>query len=79
MGIFDKIKGEFIDIIEYLDDTSNTLVYKFNRHENEIKNGAKLTVRESQTAILINEGKLADVFAPGMYELSTNNLPILKK
>ena len=77
MGIFDKFKGEFIDIIEYLDDSSNTLVYKFNRYENEIKNGAKLIVRESQTAILINEGKLADVFTPGTYELTTNNIPIL--
>jgi membrane protease subunit (stomatin/prohibitin family) len=77
MGIFDKLKGEFIDIIEYLDDSNNTLVYKFNRYENEIKNGAKLIVRESQTAILISEGKLADVFSPGMYELTTNNIPIL--
>jgi membrane protease subunit (stomatin/prohibitin family) len=77
MGIFDKLKGEFIDIIEYLDDSDTTLVYKFNRYNNEIKNGARLTVRESQTAVLINEGKLADVFSPGMYELTTNNLPIL--
>ncbi len=77
MGIFDKLKGEFIDIIEYLDDSSNTLVYKFERKDNEIKNGAQLTVRESQVAVLINEGKLADIFSPGRYELTTNNLPIL--
>lgn len=77
MGLFDKMKGEFIDIIEWLDDSNDTMVYRFERYGNEIKNGAKLTVRESQTAIFINEGKLADVFQPGMYELSTENLPIL--
>lgn len=77
MGIFDKLRGEFIDIIEHLDDTSNTLVYKFDRKDNEIKNGAQLTVRESQVAVLINEGKLADIFQPGRHELTTNNLPIL--
>ena len=77
MGIFDKLKGEFIDIIEFLDDSSNTLVHKFDRKDNEIKNGAQLTVRESQVAVLINEGKLADIFSPGRYELTTNNLPIL--
>ena len=77
MGIFDKLKAEFIDIIEYLEESSNTLVYKFDRKDNEIKNGAQLTVRESQVAVLINEGKLADIFSPGRYELTTNNLPIL--
>ncbi|MBB6482007.1 SPFH domain-containing protein [Spirochaeta isovalerica] len=77
MGLFDKIKGEFIDIIEWTDDSSDTIVYRFERYGNEIKNGAKLTVRESQAAVFINEGKLADVFQPGMYELTTANLPIL--
>lgn len=77
MGIFDKLKGEFIDIIEFLDDSGTTLVHKFDRKDNEIKNGAQLTVRESQVAVLINEGKLADIFKPGRYELTTNNLPIL--
>lgn len=77
MGLFDKLKGEFIDIIEWLDDSNDTIVYRFERYGNEIKNGAKLTVRESQCAVFINEGKLADVFQPGMYELTTENLPIL--
>ena len=77
MGLFDKIRGEFIDIIEWLDDSNNTMVYRFDRYQNEIKNGAKLTVREGQVAVLINEGQLADVFTPGMYELTTANLPIL--
>ncbi|MBN2657149.1 MAG: SPFH domain-containing protein [Spirochaetales bacterium] len=77
MGLFDKIKGEFIDIIEWTDDSSDTIVYRFERYGNEIKNVARLTVRESQAAVFINEGKLADVFQPGMYELTTANLPIL--
>lgn len=77
MGIFDKLRAEFIDIIEYVEESSSTLVYKFDRKDNEIKNGAQLTVRESQVAVLINEGKLADIFSPGRYELTTNNLPIL--
>ena len=77
MGLFDKIRGEFIDIIEWLDDSNDTMVYRFERYQNEIKNGAKLTVREGQVAVFINEGQLADVFQPGMYELTTANLPIL--
>jgi len=77
MGLFDKLKGEFIDIIEWLDPTNDTMVYRFERYQNEIKNGAKLTVRESQVAVFINEGQIADVFQPGMYTLTTENLPIL--
>lgn len=77
MGLWDKIKGEFIDIVEYLDDTQNTLSHRFERHQNEIKNGAKLTVREGQVAVFVNEGEVADIFDPGMYELTTANLPIL--
>ncbi len=77
MGLFDKIKGEFIDVIEWTDSSPNTLVYRFQRHGNEIKNGAQLTVREGQTAVFIDEGQLADVFPPGMYTLETENLPIL--
>ncbi len=77
MGLFDMLGGEFIDIIEWTDDSNNTLVYRFERYQNEIKNGAKLTVREGQMAVFINEGQIADVFSPGMYELTTENLPIL--
>jgi membrane protease subunit (stomatin/prohibitin family) len=77
MGLFDKIRGEFIDVIEWTDSSPNTLVYRFQRHGNEIKNGAQLTVREGQTAVFIDEGQLADVFPPGMYTLETENLPIL--
>ncbi len=77
MGLFDKLKGELIDIIEWLDDTNNTMVYRFERYGNEIKNGAKLVVRETQKAVFIDQGQLADVFDPGTYTLTTENLPIL--
>jgi membrane protease subunit (stomatin/prohibitin family) len=77
MGFFDRIKSEFIDIIEWLDNSQDTMVFRFERHDNEIKNGAKLIVRESQSAVFINEGKIADVFGPGTYTLATQNLPIL--
>jgi len=77
MGLFDKLKNEFIDIIEWVDNTSDTIMWKFPRYQNEIKMNAKLTVRESQVAIFLNEGKIADVFLPGMYTLATQNMPIL--
>ena len=77
MGLFDKLFGEFIDIIEWTDDTSDTMVYRFERYGNEIKYGAKLTVREGQAAVFVNEGEVADVLSPGMYELETRNLPVL--
>lgn len=77
MGIWDKLFGELVDIIEWTDDTRHTLVYRFPRYGNEIKNGAMLTVREGQMAVLVNEGEVADVFEPGLYELNTANVPIL--
>lgn len=77
MGLWDKIFGEFIDVIEWTDNSSDTMVYRFERHNNEIKYGAKLTVRESQVAVFVNEGEIADVLGPGMYELETQNLPVL--
>ncbi|MGF1453040.1 MAG: SPFH domain-containing protein [Opitutales bacterium] len=77
MAFWDKLRGEIVDVIEWTDDSRDTIVYRFERYGNEIKNGAKLTVREGQMAVFVNEGKLADVFAPGMYELTTANLPVL--
>ena len=77
MGLFDKLFGEFVDVIEWLDKSKNTMVYRFERYGNEIKYGAKLTVRESQVAILVNEGRAADFFEPGLYELKTSNMPIM--
>jgi membrane protease subunit (stomatin/prohibitin family) len=75
--VWSKLMGEFIDVIQWTDDSPDTMVWRFERHNNEIKNGAKLTVREGQMAVFVNEGEIADVFAPGMYELFTANLPIL--
>ena len=60
MALWDKLMGEFVDVIEWIDDTQDTLVYRFERYGNEIKNGAKLTVREGQMAIMVHEGELAD-------------------
>ncbi len=77
MALFDKIRGEFIDIIEWTDSSNDTIVYRFGRHDNEIKMRARLTVREAQKAIFVNKGQIADVFEPGMYTLETDNLPIL--
>jgi len=77
MNLFKKLSGEFIDIIEFLDPTQNTIVHRFERYQNEIKNNAKLVVREGQMAVFINEGQLADVFSPGTHTLNTQNLPIL--
>ena len=77
MGLFDKLSHEFIDIIEWTDNTTDTIVWKFPRYQNEIKMGAKLTVRESQQAVFMNEGAIADVYQPGMYELQTQNMPVM--
>lgn len=81
MGLFDEIKKklshEFIDIVEWLDNTNDTIVHRFERYQNEIKNNAKLIVREGQVAVFVNEGTLADVFKPGTYDLTTQNLPVL--
>lgn len=77
MSVWDKVRGEFIDIIQWTDDSTDTMVYRFERYNNQIKYGAKLTVREGQAAVFVNEGRIADVFQPGMYTLETQNLPIL--
>lgn len=77
MGLFDKLRGELVDIVEWLDASNDTIVHRFDRMNNEIKNGAQLVVREGQTAVFIDRGQLADVFKPGMYTLDTENLPIL--
>jgi membrane protease subunit (stomatin/prohibitin family) len=77
MSLWDKVKGELVDVIEWTDSTSDTIVHRFERRGNEIKNGARLTVREGQAAVFIDEGELADVFEPGMYTLETANLPVL--
>jgi membrane protease subunit (stomatin/prohibitin family) len=75
--IFSKLMGQFVDVIQWADDSPDTMVWRFERQGNEIKYGAKLTVREGQMAVFVNEGEIADTFTPGMYELFTRNMPIL--
>ena len=77
MGILDKIKGQLVDVIEWSDSSNKTMVYKYDRNGKEIMMGAQLTVRESQVAVFVNEGEIADIFEPGRYELQTSNMPIL--
>ena len=77
MGLINKLKGELVDIIEWVDDSRSTLAWRFPRYNNEIKNGAQLIVREGQRAVFVYRGQLADSFEPGHYELTTENLPIL--
>ncbi|HUP12260.1 MAG TPA: SPFH domain-containing protein [Niastella sp.] len=76
MGLFDFIKNEFIEVIDWVDDSNNTVLYKFPDKGNKIMNGAQLTVRESQLAVLMNEGEFGDEYKPGRYELTTQNMPI---
>ncbi|WP_128549320.1 SPFH domain-containing protein, partial [Salipiger sp. D13] len=77
MGILDFLSGQFIDVIHWVDDSRDTMVWRFEREGHEIKYGAKLTVREGQTAVFVHEGQIADVFTPGLYMLETNNMPIM--
>ena len=79
MGLFDFIKNQFIEVIEWTEQDRDVLVYRFPVHGKEIKNGAQLTVREGQAAVFVNEGKMADVFQPGRHRLSTANTPVLTK
>src|SRR5918911_1761949 len=79
MGIFDAIKSQFIEVIEWLDDSGNTMLYRFPVRGQEIKNNAQLIVRESQVAVFVYEGQIADVFTPGRYTISGGNTPILSK
>jgi len=75
----DAIRSQFIEVIEWLDDSGNTLLYRFPVQGQEIKNGARLTVRESQAAVFVFQGQIADVFAPGLYTVDGGNTPILSK
>ena len=79
MGIMDAIRSQFIEVIEWLDDSGNTLLYRFPVQGQEIKNGARLTVRESQAAVFVFQGQIADVFTPGLYTIDGGNTPILSK
>nr|WP_316641592.1 SPFH domain-containing protein [uncultured Roseateles sp.] len=77
MGLMDFIKKQFIDIIEWTESGDGVLAWRFPIADREIQYGASLTVRESQLAVFVNEGKVADVFGPGMHTLTTQTLPVL--
>ena len=77
MGFMDKLRAELVDVIEWIDDGRRTLVWRFPRYHNQIKNGAQLIVRPGQVAVFVHQGKIADVFGPGQHRLETRNLPVL--
>jgi membrane protease subunit (stomatin/prohibitin family) len=77
MAIFEKLRAELVDIIEWVDDSQHSLVWRFPRYRNQIKYAAQLIVRPGQSAVFVHQGKIADVFGPGQYRLETKNLPIL--
>ena len=77
MAIFEKLRAELIDIIEWIDDSQHSLVWRFPRYRNQIKYAAQLIVRPGQSAVFVHQGRVADVFGPGQYRLETKNLPIL--
>ena len=79
MALMDFIKKQFIDIIQWTEESDGTLAWRFPMADMEIQNGGSLTVRESQLALFVNEGKAADVFGPGTHKLTTQTLRVLKK
>jgi membrane protease subunit (stomatin/prohibitin family) len=79
MTLRDFIKGELIDIVEWLESSTDAMVWRFDRPNNEIKNGAQLIVRPGQVAVFVDQGTVADVFEPGRHELTTGNLPVLSR
>lgn len=76
-GLRDFVKKQFIDVVQYIESEDGILAYRYPMMDLEIQNGAQLTVRESQMAAFVNEGQVADVFSPGLYRLTTQNLPVL--
>jgi membrane protease subunit (stomatin/prohibitin family) len=77
MSLRDFLSKQFIDVIQWTEPEDGVLAYRYPMQDMEIQNGAKLTVRESQMAAFVNEGKIADILAPGLYNLTTNTLPLL--
>ena len=77
MSLRDFLSKQFIDVIEWVEPEDGVLAYRYPMQDREIQNGGKLTVRDSQMAVFVNEGRVADVFGPGLYTLNTNTLPIL--
>jgi len=79
MTLRDLIQGELIDVVEWLETSNDAMVWRFDRPDGELKNGAQLIVRPGQLAVFVDRGTIADVFRPGQHELTTNNLPLLSK
>jgi membrane protease subunit (stomatin/prohibitin family) len=79
MMLRELIHGELIDVVEWLEDSTNAMVWRFARPNNELKNGARLIVRPGQLAVFVEQGSVADVFQPGNHELVTQNLPVVSK
>jgi membrane protease subunit (stomatin/prohibitin family) len=77
MALLDMLRAELVDIVEWIDDSEHTLVWRFPRYRNQIKYGAQLIVRPGQSAVFVHQGRIADVFEPGQYALETKNLPVL--
>jgi membrane protease subunit (stomatin/prohibitin family) len=77
MGFMEKLRAELVDIIEWVDDSRHTLVWRFPRYHNQIKYGAQLIVRPGQSAVFVHQGQIADVFGPGQHTLHTSNMPLL--
>src|ERR1035437_6445211 len=77
MALGDFLKKQFIDVIQWTEDGDGVLAYRYPMQDMEIQNGGQLTVRESQMAMFVNEGRCADVFGPGLYTLTTHTLPVL--
>ena len=79
MGLMSFVKGEYIEIVDWTDDTRNTLTHRFPDADKAIKNGAQLIVRESQTAQFVYLGQFGDTFGPGKHTLTTGNIPVLTR
>src|SRR4051812_25945735 len=77
MALRDFLGKQFIDVIEWVEPDEGILAYRYPMQDREIQNGARLTVRESQAGLFVNEGRIADAFAPGLYTLNTRTLPLL--
>src|SRR5262249_13870970 len=77
MSLMDFIKKQFIDVIHWTESEEGVLAYRFPMQDMEIHNGGKLNVRASQMAAFVNDGRIADIFGPGLYTLNTQTLPVL--
>lgn len=77
MGIFDFVKKQFVDVIQWTEEADGVLAYRYPMADMEIQYGAQLTVRDSQSALFVDEGQIADLFSTGLHKLTTQNIPVL--